>query len=258
MLVVTGHPRSGTTILQQVLSQHPDVAMTNELQCLVGLGQPVRLRNLRRLARRGFRRRNHLRAFRPDPGPWPWGGNAWATARILGRIARRYNRPLDITTVERAYRAVYPAARWVGDKSPTYVFDLEPLLATEATVLVIYRDPRDVVASTLAATRERWQGMRHARALDTAFKVAHHWVRAIEAMEAAGDRVMVLRYEQLVREPTRVLGEIAARLGIDPGPLPDALLHPSSIGRHRTTLTDDDLATMTDIAGATMGRLGYD
>ncbi len=258
MLLVTGHPRSGTTVLQEVLNSHPDIGLTNELQCFVGVGKRVGLRYLRRLLRRGLRLRNHSAAFAP-PGTkrWTWAYNARCTTRFAGGVMRRWKRPLDVPTLERAYHGVYPGARWVGDKSPTYVFDLGHYLDLGLKCVVIYRDCRDVVASTLEMVRTAWRGMPHAAHLDAPDKVAHRWVDAIEIMQRYEDRIAVIRYEDLVEEPMPVLAKLAADLDIDPARLPGDLVRSSSVGRYRDELSTADQKVIENIAGPVMEQLGY-
>jgi hypothetical protein len=256
-LIVTGCVRSGTTILQRVLHRHPDIDLTNELQSFLGLGEPTGLTYLRRTLRRGARRHNRREVFFPESSSASHLGNVARTVRFLGRIARGGRAPLTARRVADAYRVVYPTARIVGDKSPSYVARLDDLLDHDLSCIVIYRDCRDVVTSTREALRTIWKGMPHVRYLDTTEKIAQRWVQAIEIMERHREQVCILRYEDLVAHPDPELATVARFLDVDPGGLPADLLHGSSVGRHRTDLPAADLATVMDVAGATMARLGY-
>ena len=123
--------------------------------------------------------------------------------------------------------------------------------------VVIHRDCRDVVSSTLHKVRPKWHARSFSRVMDTAPKVAHRWVRCIQTMERNGDRVHIIRYEDLVRRPHDVLPGLGAWLGGDPAGLAADLPRETSIGKYRTGLTDEELAQVLDIAGPTMARIGY-
>lgn len=256
-LIVTGCVRSGTTILQRVLHRHPDIDLTNELQSFLGLGQRTGLTYFRRILLRGARRRNSREVFYPEGRTASHLGNVLRTVRFAGRIALGWRHPLTAGRVANAYRAVYPDARIVGDKSPSYVARLDELLDHGLSCIVIYRDCRDVVTSTREALRTIWKGMPHVQYLDTTEKIAQRWVQAIEIMERHRDQVCILRYEDLVEQPEQELNTVAQWLGVDPSGLPADLLHGSSVGRHRTDLPQSELATVLEVAGPTLARLGY-
>jgi len=256
-LLVSGCVRSGTTVLQQILNSHPDVGLTNELQSCLGLGQRMTLAHLRWVMRRGLRRRNHEHVFSQDETGAFRTANVRSTLRLLGRMGRGWHRQITPAVVRDAYRAVYPEARIVGDKSPTYVFRLDQLLRDGVRCLVIYRDCRDVVVSARRAAQTFWRGMPHVRHFDTVAKIAQRWTTEVEMMERHRGGLLALQYEALVERPGPELKRIAHWLDIDPGGLPVELVQRASVGRHASELSDDDRARIRSIAGPAMSRLGY-
>jgi hypothetical protein len=76
-------------------------------------------------------------------------------------------------------------------------------------------------------------------------------------MERHREQIHIVRYEDLVHEPKRVLAPLASRLDIDPDRFPMRWLRSDRIGKHVRGLTPEELATVMRLAGPTMERLGY-
>jgi hypothetical protein len=115
---LVGFPRSGTTLLEQVLASHPDVATLEEREVLAEPGQSFLTTpaGLDRLAAMGPEELSHLRA------------DYWRKVREYG---------------------VEPAGKVFIDKLPLNTIKL-PLIAKlfpKARILFALRDPRDVVLS---------------------------------------------------------------------------------------------------------------
>ena len=125
---------------------------------------------------------------------------------------------------------------------------------------MIYRDCRDVTSSHLKLARTSWSNQWWIRDQDTAEKVATLWVAALESMERHRDRIHIICYEDLVREPRRVLAALAEWVGFDPAAFPETTLNSvreDGIGKHRSGLSEQELEAVMNIAGPTMARLGY-
>jgi hypothetical protein len=105
-----------------------------------------------------------------------------------------------------SYADSHGKTRW-GDKTPFHVWHLElaMTLYPDATVIGIVRHPGAVVASL----RRRF--MRRPAA------ATHHWLRSnrqlLHQAEVLGDRCVLLRYEDLVREPEKVMRSLLDRIG---------------------------------------------
>ena len=259
-VIIAGHQRSGTTILGRVMAQHPQIGLTLEFANFQGLRRSIR-HNIRLVITRWRTvrlRDNFQPSSRLRSTNFVRNNDTFVSLYLLGLLRSPWGL-VELPTIERALRPLYPGASWMGDKYPDYVFQLDRLLTTQdLRCIVIYRDGRDVTSSTLAQARTNWKNKHFVRDVDTAAKVATRWVGAIEIMERHHGRVHAIRYENLVRDPQRELAAIAALLEIDPAGFPTDSIRQDRVGKHRSGLTPEELETVTHIAGATMDRLGYD
>lgn len=161
--------------------------------------------------------------------------------------------------VETSLKDVFPAVTVVGDKYPGYVFELDDLTRdANSECLVIYRDGRDVISSTLNAVRTIWSGRRWVKHINTPAKVAERWVRAVAVMERNAGKCHMIRYEDFVRRPKPVMEALGSWLDIDPTGFPVHVVRESSVGKHRSGLTPEELSAVVQIAGPTLERLGYE
>lgn len=243
-------------MLGWLLSQHPQVTITHEHRSFLQLGAPraAYLSELRaddHIARPlvPLRRGNRLL------GPFI----SWWYAQRFNSLVRRAASP-EVTIEELAahYARLFPNRLLVGDKFPRYVFKLERLLSHRSLIgLVIYRDPRDVVVSTLRQTAGAWRDKPFRQRLDTPAKIAAKWVEAVKMLEANQQRLLSVRYEELVTRPEAVLRQLASELGLEPlwGRING--VRTASIGRYRDELTLEQIEEVESIAGQMMQRLGY-
>ena len=185
--------------------------------------------------------------------------------------------------------------RW-GEKTPRHVFRVPEILERwpAARIVCMIRDPRDVLCSyhsfARAAHRERrrtsdqWQAWaeadrrRIARSQNSAL-LALLWRSAARASLAAvarfgEQRISLLRYEDLVREPERSLRVLAEKLALrfDASILervpqmnssfaerkPNAGLSDASVARWREDLPTRDVAVTQALCRSPMARLGYE
>jgi Flp pilus assembly protein TadD len=181
-----GFPRSGTTLLEQVLASHPDVEALEERETLI----------------------DALRAFlsRPDD---------------LGRLAQAGE--AELSDLRRAYwgRVRDEGARVAGkvfvDKHPLNTLKL-PLIAKlfpEAKILFARRDPRDVV---LSCYRRRFVMSGSAYQLLTLPGAAAYYDAAMRIAErldpVMGAQTRVVRHEALIADFDGVVGSTCEFLGL--------------------------------------------
>jgi hypothetical protein len=259
-IILTGHHRSGTSILGVLCKSHPDITLTNEFGNFLALGQPV-ASYTRFVLAQWWNRRNVPFALAQQYPKRVRGTymlqNLIFTMRYLNAIRRRGESVVEASTINAALHTLAPHKRVVGDKHPDYVFKLAQFTNMEAVrCLFIYRDPRDLASSVVHAARTRWRQwfppeLREAR------HVAERWVHLIEIWQRHADKVHGIRYEELVTRPQGVLQDLGEWLGLDPGGFKYEMIRPSSIGKYRTGLSEQEVQDVLAVAGPTMRRLSY-
>lgn len=181
-----GFPRSGTTLLEQVLASHPDVEALEERETLVEaqrafLSAPG---DLERLAAAG------------EPELAPLRQAYWDRVRAEGAA---------------------PDGKVFVDKHPLNTFRLPLILKLfpDAVILFAQRDPRDVV---LSCYRRRFAMSASAYQLLTLPGAAGYYdaaMRIAQALEPVmGPKTLVVRHEALVADFETVVREVCDRLGL--------------------------------------------
>ena len=181
-----GFPRSGTTLLEQVLASHPKVEALEERETLT----------------------DAMRAYLADPDD-------------LHRLAQADER--DLAPLRAAYwqRVRAEGAEVAGkvfvDKHPLNTLKL-PLIARlfpDAKILFAQRDPRDVV---LSCYRRRFAMSGSAYQLLTLPGAAGYYDAAMQIAErlgpALGPRTHVVRHEALIADFDGVVGGVCEFLGL--------------------------------------------
>ena len=174
-----------------------------------------------------------------------------------------------------AYAEQHGKPGW-GDKTPYYVEHLAEVrrVFPEARVVNLVRDGRDVALSLL----------RVPFGPANVWAAAHQWRDAVRAVDRdaawLGDDLLTVRYEDLVANPATVVPEICAflEIGYEPGMLaieetPQdriaagqeawftelyAGITAASVGKWRREMRPADVALFESIAGAELGRHGYE
>lgn len=182
-----GFPRSGTTLLEQVLDAHPDVVSLEEAPTL-GDTQQVFME-----AEDGFARLAGLSDAR-----WTARRRAyWARVRGLG---------------------VEPAGKVFVDKLPLATLGLPAIsvLFPEAKILFAIRDPRDVVLSCLRRSFQMNRAMYEFTDLERAARFYDVTMRtAVLARERCALDVHEVRYERLVADFEGETRALCAALGVE-------------------------------------------
>jgi hypothetical protein len=259
-LMISGHPRSGTTLLTRLCNNHPDIGITFELANFFFLQSPwwkyTFLQTKRYLADK------RILIYRPQPNytmrALRYLRSHLFAIRYLIKLGFYQQTNINVPGIQKTLHQMFPQARIVGDKYPGYIFYFEKFADLEdLTRLVIYRDGRDVASSTLLKARTKWQDLPWVTEFNTPAKVAARWVHAIEMMERYADKLYMLRYEDLVNQPAQELTALAQWLGVDPAGFDWENVYATSVGSHKSDLTPEELDAFMEIAGPTMARLGY-
>ncbi len=195
---LVGFPRSGTTLLHQVLDAHPAVVSLDEREVLADL-----LRAMPEVLGRAV--------------PYPDGLDTLAPAE-LDRLRAAWWRLAERHLGEPVGK------RLLLDKLPLNLVHVPfiRLLFPESPVLVLIRDPRDCVLSNFFQPFEPTVAMVH---MDSPEGAARLYAQVMEgwllARRLPGLRYHELRYEDLVDNPRAVLAPVLAHLGL---PWDDAVL----------------------------------
>ncbi len=198
-IFVLSLPRSGSTLLQRLISTHPAVATASEPWFLLPLFLGYRNGHLYA----SYRQRQLALAFSEFLDQMPDGLTAYRAA------------------VRRFAATLYEQACGTGqscflDKTPRYSLIAEDLIHTfpNARFILLWRNPLAIAASCIN-TWGRWNLYYHR------IDFYHGLASLVEMQRRHRDRLFILRYEDLVTDPEAHLPKIFHYLGLDP--VPDAV-----------------------------------
>lgn len=222
-LLVTGAPRSGTSLMRALLVEHPQV----------GLLQEYGLTNLVR--------RIDAIVDRPAAAAADWDSPGDPGDSRFNTASRFYRDRPDRAAVTRGggdpgpahfgglalglFGGLFPGRdlRILGDKMPiSEAWEDLPLLFARLPgfrVVVVIRNPVDVVRSSLVRRAATERG-RDAWPIRTVAQAVAQWIagwRTVRAMAARyGPAVRIVKYEDLCDRPQGLATEIGAWLGLSP------------------------------------------
>jgi hypothetical protein len=199
LVFIVGCPRSGTTWVQRLLSCHPQMRTGQESNLFSDfVGLPMR------------KWRNGL-ALRERGGV---GLACYFTECEFFELLHSFMR----TLLQRMLEPLRPDQFFV-DKTPGHALFLREIteFLPASRIIHVIRDPRDVVASLLAASRSWASGS--AWAPSHARDAAQRWVRTVNSVRrfskrASPRQLLELRYEELHRSPIETLGQVRDFIGL--------------------------------------------
>jgi hypothetical protein len=243
---VLGVPRSGTSLLRNLLDGHRELAvLPTEGNLLTQFRRPLRRKpypeRVAFLGRTWLARLVHGTNLPPywllgthDETPNPYVAYArrllaWAAANSVRRYGRPYDAflPVVLAWASRDGGSASLSA-WL-EKTPYHEFELVKSLRTfpAAKCLHVIRDPRAILASRqtveLSVHGNDGDASLFAREIGRSLAVAAGFQRRL-----GPERYRVVRYEELAGEPEACMRGIADFLGIEFDP---ALLRPTVAGR---------------------------
>ena len=263
-IFIVGAPRSGTSLLRQILNRHPSLAICDETHFFRLIWQKRRRDAFGDLSDPANRRRlvNEYVQLRP-------------TQRLAldgGKLAERLieegsSYPRLFASVLQYYAESQGKTR-CGEKTPLHAFAVNTLCEwfPGAYILHIVRDPRDVVASLLRMPFGSRSVVLNARTWlqrnVAARKASHH------------DHYLEVRYETLVAEPAQQLTRLCRFIGEEFSPSmliaeqtgvqrPDerdryhAPLTKARLGRWRQELSPRQVAQIEWVVGPQLEAFGY-
>jgi tetratricopeptide (TPR) repeat protein len=173
---LVGFPRSGTTMLEQILASHPRIAVSNERELF---------HHALAVVAQGL----------DDPSRWDTHLDALPPERIE-EARRAYLEPIDVVRREKQGATV------VVDKFPMHlgVVPIINRVFPEARILVAQRDPRDVCLSSFLQEFVPNRSMVHFLTLDDTVRVYERMMGAwLTQRERLSARIHEVRYESLTR-----------------------------------------------------------
>jgi tetratricopeptide (TPR) repeat protein len=206
--LVIGLPRSGTTLLEQMLDRHPEITGIGEYEGLFTVHE--RLVGL---------------------GAWPSG---------LRSLARDDAAPLAAEYLEGARARCPGGAGWTFDKTLIGWRTMPALAAVlpGAALVRITRDPRDTAISMFLSNFHP-QSYGFTASLDQIRRVIALERRVVpQAVEALGLRTVSVVYEELVDAPEREIRRVLDLLGL---PFDPCVLAPESNARTVLTLSHEQV-----------------
>ena len=260
---IVGHPRSGTNLLRALLDNHPQllvIPFETHLFDWARSGDPVTA-VLDRTYLWTTIHRHRPSMSREDVEE--------ALERAFNRTRGPRARLLALVEAWRELTRSSQEARWV-EKTPRHLYECDLLLRwfpADARILVMRRDPRDVIASAL-----KQKPSRSIFQLALTGRLAHQVVTEHEQ----DARFLVVSYERLVEDPVRVMGEVCRFLDVPYDPvvaLPtvlgaeyfgnsrfDSALHgvsKAAVGRYHDVLSRSQLEKTEVLLARVLSAGGY-
>lgn len=208
-ILVGGMPRSGTSLMRDILGSHPDVAMfPGELPLWRELAAAHAGRSLARAEDRDALIRDLVTHPRMRRARMTLDGDELAAA-LAGEPAVSLGTVFAHALRQYARREGKP--RW-GVKDPRSEFHTDQILAElpAARVVHMVRDPRDVLASQRAIWGSRAQ---HIVSTTYDWRCSAALARRHQAVYRGS--YAVVRYEDLVIDPARVVRDLCRTLDLD-------------------------------------------
>lgn len=205
---ITGMPRSGTTLLEQMLDRHSQVAGIGEYEGIIGIASGVNF-----------------------AGVWPRG---------LGALPAEEAANLQTNYLTDARTPDVANKKWLVDKS-LHTWQWLPAVAAilpGAVCLHVARDPRDTAVSlylsNFHATNYAWtQSLEGIRVVMEAERKL-----SLHALQVLGIKHEAIVYEDLVEDPNGHAHRVAKLLGIAPEP---GMLTPEANSRTVLTLSHEQV-----------------
>ena len=234
ILLVVGYGRSGSTLLDVVLGNHPDVEGAGELVNLAGAGW---IDDEYCACGRRVGSCDHWTAVRAALEEADPSFDPREYVRLEERIGRRgwrwsASEPTDaLRRYGRQTLAVYSAIRTVSgasvivdsSKSPERAIALSRVLASRLRLVHLVRDPRGVAWSLLKPlARDDASGVHRELPPRPAWRTSLRWswVNAeadLASRRFPAERRATVRYEDLTADPARVLDVVGRVIEVDLG-----------------------------------------
>lgn len=273
-IFIVGAPRSGTTVLQYRLRNHPRISLpTGESHFFIPLyrnqsayGDLSQLTNVRRVLQAMLDQSQDF--LKTD-----LHGMTFEIDTLANELHAegRHTLPAIIAGIFEKNAQGEGKARW-GDKTPYYVMHLPKLLEwfPDAQIVHLIRDGRDVALSLF--------GRQHDFYVYNSYFAAEYWESYVEKGRIQGRQLppsqyLELRYEDLLTQPDVTMKTLCAFLGEefsdelfdvtavdDPGktPLVHKPLRADNAGKWRSKMSAAQIRAFESVSGKTLREFGYE
>jgi len=270
-LFLTYVNRSGSTLLANILSRSPRVEVFPEGEALI---EPLLVRPEESVSTHLLNRIQTL--FRSDPKLKAWK----VDPQILWDAPATTRIGLFLHLLEKAARKGKPQAEWVLFKAERLI-DLFPSLESslkrrgiETKMVTIVRDVRGVYASQRLTP---FPGTRRPMSRNPV-GTARFWKEHLRKAGKMKEKILLIRYEELVNHPEKGMAPLIRTLALDPFPLfetsetlykhlppeqqrihelADGPPDPSRALRWQSVLSEKELFSIEKVAGKTLMAWGY-
>lgn len=214
-IFIVGCHRTGTTLLQRVLSSHPDCDVLPETKLFAWLWSP----------QNQVSRRTAEDVWRHVTGAMPRINRAWALPENAERLERmrdaigdlpdRFDSPGHVMEFLLRHAAQSNSVSRVGEKTPLHIYHVPQILEQfpDARILVTQRDLRGGLHSQMQrVSRALSYRQFKARNYIAAWRSVHELTVRYQARY--GDSIRIVKFEELVSEPQKILSKVCNDLDI--------------------------------------------
>lgn len=294
MIFIVGTARSGTTLMRQILSRHPDVSITKETHYFDDLRVKMAGREQQSLSPEEVKltedyflaltHKGYEAEGDPEQG-WMDRIELRTLAQHLGPGTDSYFEAFCQLCAQRKNKTR------LGEKTPRHIFRISEILTRypNAQVVCMVRNPGGVIASYRDFWKSQWRAdnpnvtFAEKRRIKNSYNliiISLMWKAAFNAALAArkqfGDsRVYIQRFEDLIVEPESTLKALTAWLSLEyqPSMLAVGLVNSSyskswsksGVGlssepayRWREKLSNTEIATFQFCSGCLLSEAGYE
>jgi hypothetical protein len=216
LLLISGCPRSGTTLLNIILNSHPEVAITNEVNLYnIAINLDDKLFNREKkiekmiLLNKNINRKQTAR-------------ETWKAEDLLNWIPRKSKCKNDIiyklcSSIKSSQISVY------GDKTPTYYHNDISKMAKELdlTIYMIHvsRDPFEVVSSIDRRIKNSQKNKDYWKAFSNIEDAINEWIIAWNSRKVFSEnnniKFLDFNYNAFIKKPTKGVDIISKFLSVE-------------------------------------------